>query len=107
MEIPIYKGHPFALSRSQNKQNYYSRTSNNFSRKARAYVFDRDGHKCLKCDSTDTLQADHIISIYTGFKNGIELSAINNVDNIQTLCRSCNAGKSPESRMDYREKTNG
>ena len=51
----------------------------------RDFVFNRDGYKCVYCGSTEHIQVDHIVSVY---KNGE-----NSTDNLQTLCRSCNAGK--------------
>ena len=60
----------------------------------REKVLKRDGYKCLKCGSTKKLTLDHIVSVYNGGKNSI--------DNLQTLCNKCNAGKPPESRKDYR-----
>lgn len=55
------------------------------SPKVRAAVFERDGNKCCHCDSTENLTIDHIVSELDGGSN--ELS------NLQTLCRPCNASK--------------
>lgn len=43
------------------------------------------GNKCLRCGSAQKLVADHVIALSKGGSNGIE--------NIQPLCRSCNAKK--------------
>lgn len=51
----------------------------------REAVFERDGHKCVRCDSTDSLQVDHILPQSCGGPHIIE--------NLRTLCRSCNAGR--------------
>jgi len=51
------------------------------------------GGKCVKCDSADSIEKDHIKPIYQGGSDGIE--------NLQPLCRSCNAGKGPDN-TDYR-----
>lgn len=50
-------------------------------------------HSCVKCGSTDDIVKDHIIPIYQGGSDGI--------DNLQPLCRKCNASKGSES-IDYR-----
>jgi len=48
-------------------------------------VFERDGFKCVKCDSRRFLRADHIIA---ESKGGLTV-----LSNLQTLCRSCNSKK--------------
>ncbi|WP_429951418.1 HNH endonuclease [Comamonas sediminis] len=52
----------------------------------REFVIARDGHKCVRCNSTDNLVADHIISRRNGGSH--------HPDNLQCLCQSCNARKS-------------
>lgn len=51
----------------------------------REAVFERDGHKCVRCGSTEHLQADHILPQSAGGPHIIE--------NLRTLCRPCNAGR--------------
>lgn len=51
----------------------------------REAVFERDGHKCVRCGSTEHLQVDHILPQSCGGPHIIE--------NLRTLCRSCNAGR--------------
>lgn len=51
----------------------------------REEVFERDGHKCVRCGSTERLQADHILPQSAGGPHILE--------NLRTLCRSCNAGR--------------
>lgn len=53
--------------------------------RVRRIVIDRDGC-CQQCGSEEDLTADHIIPITNG---GEPLDE----DNLQCLCRSCNAGK--------------
>ena len=49
-------------------------------------VMERDGHRCCKCGrKTSKLEIDHIIPISKGGKS--------TMDNLQTLCHSCNAAK--------------
>ena len=49
-------------------------------------VWERDGGMCIRCDSDEDLQFDHIIPFAKG--GGI------NVENIQILCGDCNRAKS-------------
>jgi uncharacterized protein YdaU (DUF1376 family) len=51
------------------------------------------GSVCGKCGETEDIVKDHILPIYQNGSDGIE--------NIQPMCRSCNAAKGPES-VDYR-----
>lgn len=51
----------------------------------REEVFERDGHKCVRCGSTDRIQVDHILPQSCGGPHILE--------NLRTLCRSCNAGR--------------
>lgn len=51
----------------------------------RARVYERDGHVCLHCGTTENLSLDHIIPWSKGGPDTYE--------NFQTLCRSCNARK--------------
>lgn len=56
-------------------------------------LFDRYGHMCLRCGSTEDICADHIVPLARGGTNYIW--------NIQPLCRSCNSGKGTKT-IDYR-----
>jgi HNH endonuclease len=51
------------------------------------------GNHCLRCGESKRLTKDHIVPIYQGGSDGI--------DNLQPLCRECNAAKGPE-KIDYR-----
>lgn len=96
----IYRPMRRNLSRAKNKgekaykkylrgcgDNYISRVE------VRNYVFQEDNYKCVLCGSKEELQVDHITSVYKGWKSDIQLEVINSLDNLQTLCKPCNAGK--------------
>lgn len=51
----------------------------------RASVFERDNFVCCRCSSNENLSIDHIIPVIKG--------GTNEVQNLQTLCRSCNSKK--------------
>ena len=52
----------------------------------REYIIHRDGGKCVRCGSENSLLADHVISRRNGGQH--------HPDNLQCLCDSCNARKS-------------
>lgn len=52
-------------------------------------VFRRDGYRCVHCGYDADLTADHIEPEVKGGRTG--------VDNLQTLCRSCNSKKGAKS----------
>lgn len=55
-------------------------------------VLRRDNYRCVKCGATPSvdhrveLEVDHIVPVARGGRNSL--------DNLQTLCRNCNQGKS-------------
>lgn len=51
-------------------------------------------HRCVRCGADGEIVKDHIAPIYQGGSDGI--------DNIQPLCRRCNASKGPEAK-DFRK----
>lgn len=70
----------------QNRHRFYRwRHRTQIPKKMREYIYDRDGHKCVKCDATDELTLDHIIPWSRGGEN--------TVANLQTMCRRCNCAK--------------
>lgn len=48
-------------------------------------VFERDNFRCVLCGATDDLTVDHIVPLALG--------GTNDLDNLHTLCRSCNCRK--------------
>lgn len=51
----------------------------------RAMVYERDGHTCKACGSDEDLTVDHIYPW--------SLGGTDDMENLQTLCRSCNSSK--------------
>ena len=51
----------------------------------RLQVYDRDGWRCLHCQSAENLSLDHI--------HPYSLGGDDTLENLQTLCRSCNSRK--------------
>ena len=52
----------------------------------RRMVFERDGGRCVECDSTFDLQYDHVLPVALG--------GATTVENLQLLCADCNREKS-------------
>lgn len=75
---------------NRQKYNEARRTASNFTKRkwVRELVFKRDNYRCVFCGRSDHLTVDHIKSVYT-------YGDVGGTDNLQTLCRSCNCGKSP------------
>ena len=57
---------------------------------AKERALERDGRKCVQCDSEEDLEVDHICEQADGGSNYLE--------NLQTLCKSCHHKKTAESR---------
>lgn len=56
-------------------------------RDIRVAVFERDGHECSYCGSTEgPLHVDHIVPLIQG--------GTNDLSNLTVACRECNCGKS-------------
>lgn len=58
-------------------------------------VMRRDGWACLRCGSTKNLSKDHVMPIAGGGSNS--------VDNLQTVCTSCNSWKGAR-HIDFRKQ---
>ena len=65
-------------------------TKKPISHGVRMQVFERDGFKCLKCGMQKNLTVDHIYPEILGGSDDLE--------NLQTLCRSCNSSKGSSSQ---------
>ena len=62
-----------------------SRSRPKLSARKSLSVFARNGYACIACGSQDDLTVDHIVPWSKG--------GTNDMDNLQTLCRSCNSRK--------------
>ena len=51
----------------------------------RAFVWERDEGRCVRCEADDDLQFDHVIPVSKGGSSA--------VDNVQVLCGDCNRRK--------------
>jgi len=51
----------------------------------KALVWQRDGGRCVKCESNENLEFDHIIAVSMG--------GANSARNLQLLCQTCNRQK--------------
>jgi 5-methylcytosine-specific restriction endonuclease McrA len=65
----------------------------------RRSVFDRDGNRCVECNSTERLEVDHILAVVFGGSDEIS--------NLQILCRKCNREKGPQSHAKTRRELYG
>lgn len=59
----------------------------------RDYILQRDGGKCLRCGSTESLTMDHV--------KPLSLGGDWSYSNLQTLCRDCNGWKASQ-HIDFR-----
>lgn len=93
-ELPERKGHfalcyeclcrlNFEYNKTPNPEIVISRIV--ITEHLRNKIFERDGHKCVKCGSTKDLQLDHIVPFSKG--------GITEEKNLQTLCKPCNLRK--------------
>tara|TARA_B100001093_G_C26648010_1_gene936182 strand:+ start:102 stop:1001 length:900 start_codon:yes stop_codon:yes gene_type:complete len=60
--------------------------SRRISQKVKDQVWNRDGGKCVECDSNENIEFDHIIPFSKG--------GANTYRNLQLLCENCNRSKS-------------
>ena len=58
----------------------------------RQQVLERDGHRCVECESIKRLSVDHIIPERLGGETVLE--------NLQTMCRPCNSEKGIKMPME-------
>ena len=102
MEEPVWYPSRKTISKmydnmSESKAEYAFRQSSSalvYRSDVRKIVFDNWNNKCAYCESTSNLQVDHIVSVHRCFKDK-RLRYCNSIENLQILCRSCNAAKLP------------
>jgi len=70
---------------SQEKRKKRRINAQNFIRKNKDIIFQRDGYKCKKCGSKKKLTVDHIDPISEGGWDSLE--------NTEILCEKCNLEK--------------
>jgi 5-methylcytosine-specific restriction endonuclease McrA len=63
-------------------------------KEVREIILKKYNYKCAYCGSKDFLQIDHIKSVKFCFDNNMH-SYVNKEENLQVLCRKCNASKLP------------
>ena len=61
----------------------------------REFILKRDNFKCVQCGSTDSLEIDHINSVYSVHIGKYDIQKLNTEQNLQTLCKQCNSSKMP------------
>lgn len=66
-------------------ETYTPRSRRHIPDAIRLAVYERDGYACLHCGATEALSLDHIHPYSMGGEDTLE--------NLQTLCRSCNSRK--------------
>lgn len=71
---------------AERTRRYRQRGGGQVETHVRQYILERDGHQCLECGCQEALEIDHIIPLAKGGHPTDE-------DNLQTLCRPCNARK--------------
>lgn len=64
----------------------------------RKQVFERDAYRCKGCDDWHDLCIDHILPVARG--------GCKNIENLQTLCRSCNSKKGTKTMDEWLEVCN-
>lgn len=62
-------------------------------------VLEAYGNVCLRCGAKENIQIDHVVPLSKGGTNLLE--------NLQPLCRSCNARKSDRNSDDFRPTKKG
>ena len=58
-------------------------------------------YRCLCCGQSRKLAADHVISVKQSISLMLPLNFLNDIDNIQPLCKRCNSKKNIQ-HIDYR-----
>nr|DAS52579.1 MAG TPA: HNHc [Caudoviricetes sp.]DAY29662.1 MAG TPA: HNHc [Caudoviricetes sp.] len=59
----------------------------------RDFLLEKYNYQCSICGSTDSLEIDHIISVFKASIKEFDIDKLNNIENLTVLCRKCNSGK--------------
>lgn len=78
-------GHWSGLSKRSRRWIAIRASGGEVTRELRIRIYERDGWMCRRCKSVDDLTIDHVFPISLG---GLTIE-----ENLQTLCRRCNASK--------------
>tara|TARA_R110000744_G_scaffold226338_2_gene344717 strand:- start:560 stop:877 length:318 start_codon:yes stop_codon:yes gene_type:complete len=99
--FPIWKPQRATLSNivSSNIKTSYKSFRNSSSgfvakKTVRDYIFSKYDYKCNNCGSDESLQIDHIESVYSKC-NKRDFYKCNIESNLQALCEKCNTSKKP------------
>lgn len=66
----------------------------------REYIFNRDNNQCVLCGERESLQIDHIVSVYQASKDRELIHKLNTRENLRLLCGTCNKSRSPNGDND-------
>lgn len=74
--------------------NYFRKSSTSYCNKkfVKEFILNRHSNKCVLCSNGNNLQIDHIISVKKCFEDK-NFVYCNSLQNLQTLCSSCNIKK--------------
>jgi len=62
----------------------------------REAILKKCNYQCVRCQSKENLEIDHIIAVAIAAHHTFLLKVVNTKDNLQILCKVCNGAKSPE-----------
>lgn len=104
LEIPIKKNQSSFLVALYEDENFHlikrSETIRNYNQselnKMRKLLINQYGEKCMKCQSTNKIEVDHIIPY--SWDSSLSLD----FNNLQLLCKSCNCKKGNKNSIDFR-----
>lgn len=77
--------------KEQIRQTYKFKRKIGFSASLKKECLKRDNFLCVKCNSQENLEVDHIVELVDGGENDIS--------NLQTLCTECHKEKTRQSRI--------
>lgn len=88
--------------------------------KLRSKVLERDGYRCVLCQTSDRpLHVGHVVSVEAGLVAGLSDADINDEENLIAMCEECNLGQGAQplplslairilrARISWRDRTEG